>query len=635
MLYNALTYTFPKTDTEYNRLIVRPTDIPQSVAENGLIEPSRENTLCEVGIVVASCKNSDIKVGDEVFYNKIDRTSDEILDTVEIDGEKCDVIFENEVWCWNEKPRGRVFVEAFSELEANENDIVIPSEAKGITQKGRVISAPPEYKMEPGDTVEFRKQEMGIFPEVLLQDIWQTVLYEADIFKVNGKAAPYRIIVKIDMVAQQIKQTSTKKGLALSPLFKFMLRNLQLGEVVDMGEEAKKMYPEVSIGDTLILHHVIEAQPYRLVGRDFGKLKRDDGQQTLLYEYRAINCWDPTAREFFGKLNYEKRNGKIRNIVPLNGSVFMKWDFNMVEAKSKQPENAVKIGTDLSAYHDMDDFTNAIKHKKSQATENAKYRVNGLRMVLQQINPLIDKDRYDALEAELKSIQREETRIAAYINRNHLLVCKRVYPAAIPAYVVAPYEQLYPINILGQKFLIGNDEFIYAQSTKNMDISATDLLPLGKWALILPIEETKDTELLVPTTAKEKPQKGHVLAISEHKDVKAGDLVLFRKAAGLEQDLDGITYLLMRHDDLIAVVPKPECTEVIAETSMIEGHTDLIVSKMPKKDDKLVFIVNSAQWASIGYRDEEKKILSIQAVTAGESLSIQPGDTLQYENPDK
>jgi chaperonin GroES len=74
--------------------------------------------------------------------------------------------------------------------------------------------------------------------------------------------------------------------------------------------------------------------------------------------------------------------------------------------------------------------------------------------------------------------------------------------------------------------------------------------------------------IIIPDTAKEKPQQGTVIAVGNGKvkddrkriplDVRAGDRILFGKYAGEEIKLDGEAYLIMKEDDVLAV---------------IEGHT--------------------------------------------------------------
>ena len=77
-------------------------------------------------------------------------------------------------------------------------------------------------------------------------------------------------------------------------------------------------------------------------------------------------------------------------------------------------------------------------------------------------------------------------------------------------------------------------------------------------------EETTKGGLIIPDTAKEKPQEGKVTAVGKGKvgddgkvlplDVKAGDLVLFGKYAGTEIKIAGEEHLIMREDDLLGVV---------------------------------------------------------------------------------
>lgn len=72
--------------------------------------------------------------------------------------------------------------------------------------------------------------------------------------------------------------------------------------------------------------------------------------------------------------------------------------------------------------------------------------------------------------------------------------------------------------------------------------------------------ETKTaTGIIIPDTAKEKPQKGTVVAAGPGKTdepmtVKIGDQVLYGKYAGTELNLDGVDYLIMRESDIIAIV---------------------------------------------------------------------------------
>ncbi len=96
--------------------------------------------------------------------------------------------------------------------------------------------------------------------------------------------------------------------------------------------------------------------------------------------------------------------------------------------------------------------------------------------------------------------------------------------------------------------------------------SKLKLKPLGGRVIIEPIEQEEMTPggIILPETAKEKPQEGHVLAVGPGDrddkgvriamDVKAGDKVLFAKYSGTEIKMDGRKLLILRESDLLAVV---------------------------------------------------------------------------------
>lgn len=93
-----------------------------------------------------------------------------------------------------------------------------------------------------------------------------------------------------------------------------------------------------------------------------------------------------------------------------------------------------------------------------------------------------------------------------------------------------------------------------------------NLRPLQDRIIVKRVEEETKTAggLFIPETAKEKPQRGQIVAAGNGKktedgkvlplDVKVGDTVLFGKYAGTEIKVDGEEFLMMREDDLLAVV---------------------------------------------------------------------------------
>ncbi len=94
-----------------------------------------------------------------------------------------------------------------------------------------------------------------------------------------------------------------------------------------------------------------------------------------------------------------------------------------------------------------------------------------------------------------------------------------------------------------------------------------NLKPLGDRVIVKQAEAETQTKsgLILADTAKEKPQKGTVIAVGEGKwdedgekrialDVKAGDTVIYSKYGGTEVKVEGEDYLILRADDIYAVV---------------------------------------------------------------------------------
>ena len=99
-------------------------------------------------------------------------------------------------------------------------------------------------------------------------------------------------------------------------------------------------------------------------------------------------------------------------------------------------------------------------------------------------------------------------------------------------------------------------------------MAAVNVRPLGDRVLVHPIEEqeVKKGGIIIPDTAKEKPQEGEVMAVGEGKyredgsrqslDVKVGDRVLFGKYSGSEVKLDDHEFLIMREDEILGIIQR-------------------------------------------------------------------------------
>lgn len=90
--------------------------------------------------------------------------------------------------------------------------------------------------------------------------------------------------------------------------------------------------------------------------------------------------------------------------------------------------------------------------------------------------------------------------------------------------------------------------------------------PLGERVVVkpLPTEEVTKSGIVLPDTAKEKPQEGEVIAIGNGRlldsgqrvpiDLNVGDKVLYSKYAGNEVKIDGVEYLILREMDILGVI---------------------------------------------------------------------------------
>ncbi len=88
-----------------------------------------------------------------------------------------------------------------------------------------------------------------------------------------------------------------------------------------------------------------------------------------------------------------------------------------------------------------------------------------------------------------------------------------------------------------------------------------NIKPLADRVLVkpAPAEEKTASGIIIPDTAKEKPQKGEVVAVGPGKKdepttVKVGDTILYGKYSGTEINIEGVDYLIMRESDILAVV---------------------------------------------------------------------------------
>ena len=122
------------------------------------------------------------------------------------------------------------------------------------------------------------------------------------------------------------------------------------------------------------------------------------------------------------------------------------------------------------------------------------------------------------------------------------------------------YFNIHFFNVKSVEICFTNNLIHLLKGVKNMKVR-----PLGDRVLVKRLEEEEVRGgIIIPDTAKEKPQRGEIIAIGNGKlnekgeritlEVKEGDRVLFGKYAGTEIKIEGEEYLIMREDDILGVI---------------------------------------------------------------------------------
>jgi chaperonin GroES len=105
-------------------------------------------------------------------------------------------------------------------------------------------------------------------------------------------------------------------------------------------------------------------------------------------------------------------------------------------------------------------------------------------------------------------------------------------------------------------------------SRRSINMAATSFTPLHDRILVRRLEEGESIRggIIIPDSAKEKPQQGEVISVGKGKsndegktfplDVKAGDTILFGKYSGSEIKLDGEEFLIMREEEVLGILKK-------------------------------------------------------------------------------
>jgi chaperonin GroES len=132
----------------------------------------------------------------------------------------------------------------------------------------------------------------------------------------------------------------------------------------------------------------------------------------------------------------------------------------------------------------------------------------------------------------------------------------------IPRNGPKPFHEAGGVLFLGRKFVFWSVYFL----TNIKEVTMSKLRPLHDRVIVKRLDSEEKTKggIIIPDSAKEKPQEGKIVAIGNGKvlddgkkqpmNVKVGEKILFSKYSGSDIKIDGEDHLIMREDDILAVV---------------------------------------------------------------------------------
>lgn len=556
-----------------NRILVKPNPKEFRETESGVVLPPNSQLVCDTGVVVSCPVDAIANVGDVVDY-KIVQREDGTDQPVYINDEAHFVLFEHDIWSVNGYPHNRVYVRPISaSLSVDDTgEIVMPANVTSYVQHGIAFGDTKEYL--DGDALTYRRNEFGMFPKVMSDTGQQyDILLNTDVFTVNGEAAPSKMVVKINLIEQMKMRMIGETDLKMHPLFTYMKYYLQYGRIVSAGHKALELYPNISVGDYVALHHSVEHQEHRKL------CQKSNAKGVIVSEERILSCTPNSSREILGVLRFNvDKDGKrtpqagLSHIKPIGQTIFLEYDIVPFENYNDKKQDVLVgidgTGFDISNITNLDDMQHMVESAQKRTHTAYTEELNRLRDILNRLDPRIEgnKNEIDYAETKIEELMQSAVEIAKPIARNHLFICKLSHRIdKLPyTHVVASYKELYPIKIMGKRYLVAHRMFIKAflnnfNKTTTTEMRISDFTPFADFCLIKPIGDVqlKDSELILPKMSQhEAPTFGEVISVGPGTDivkmtVTPESKVIYRRGVGEQISMEGVDYILVRQNDIL------------------------------------------------------------------------------------
>ncbi len=248
----------------------------------------------------------------------------------------------------------------------------------------------------------------------------------------------------------------------------------------------------------------------------------------------------------------------------------MKWNFKFLhKEKTDSPLGLIGIAGFEDCTNKLD-LMDEIGKARDAGAQSYKLKMGGYQADMARIDGTPEEAAVarQRVITKIGNLRIDQKKAAAYVNGDHLLICTQEYPKILNPKSICTYKQLYAINILGNKYLIADKDYIFL-NINNMNNS---LLATGEKVLVLPIADEKNSSIIIPDSAREIPQKGKVISVGPlvvDENIKEGNTILYRKGAGMPLKHDGVDYFIMKQSDVVAKLDNYQEAEVV-ETSTNE-----------------------------------------------------------------
>lgn len=535
------------------------------------------------GEVISASEGSGYAAGDTVFYSRIERNTNVISPDLFIDGERFAFLNDFEIWFHNGNPVNRIFVKPLSQIQVGEDGIITPTEVSDGVMEGSIVLVHPKSPFAAGDKIVYRRNVQRSYPVVVLNGESVEVLADRDVYTCNGNVSPYRMIVRIDMRLQAEHRSREENGLLLHPSFIHMKRNLQWGRLMDVGEHAAKMYPGCEKGKYIAFHHFVEHHAHRLLSTKCAQ----DG--TPLYEYRIIDCLEHGDHEVFALLSVsaDMNNGgklTLQKIHPYDDVTVCDWTFNVVE--SEVPDETIGVvkerGFSAVGKRDLEELMAYVDRRRGEITNTYKNEYNQHTATLQRLSQRDPYETDPSIQSEIRAYEEKRNAIQAavlssakVVNKNHLVVLRisqknpnnKELLSDNAKYLVTTYRELYPISLMGNRYLFAYDQLILGTletNIKNNKMAHTNnFMPTADQILIRPIEEKKsDSGIIIPEELRiDQPTKGIAVAVGPGKKLEpmlipVGAEVHFIPRLSKEIMIDGEPFIIVKQNDTLGHIAR-------------------------------------------------------------------------------